>query len=170
MNDIELNIILYYADFLSMQDESIPVTDNCVYFFIHEAPINATYLTNGKIFYDEQNVYFQQSLKEYLTIRDKFGEEGVLSFINNICSLKAVGKVTGEHMLKYIHQYSQKRDRKLAYKVYDWFKSHIKYKMPIINEENGETEYAECSKYVAHQNVNAICERPKISSRDQMVN
>ena len=35
MNDIELNAILYYADFLSLKDVSQPVTDNCKYFFVH---------------------------------------------------------------------------------------------------------------------------------------
>lgn len=164
MNDVELNAILYYADFLSMQDRSIPVTDVCTYFFIHNSPIHSIYLTGGKIFYDEQDYYFQQSLKEYLIIRDKFGEDGVSSFIDNICSLKAVGKVNGEHMLKYIHQYSQKKDRKAAYRIYEQFKKQIKYKIPTINEENGEQEYIECSKYIAHQDASAICERPEISS------
>ena len=164
MNDLELNAILYYADFLSMQERSIPVTDNCVYFFVHNSPINSTYMVDGKLFYDEQDVYFQQSLQEYLIVRDKFGEDGVESFINKICSLSAVGKVNGEHMLKYIHQFSQKKDRKAAYKKYEQFKNNVKYKIQVINEENGEIEYKECSKYIAHQDASAICERPEISS------
>ena len=39
MNEIELNAILYYADLLSLKDISIPVTDNCKWFFIHNNPI-----------------------------------------------------------------------------------------------------------------------------------
>ena len=31
MNTIELNAILYYADYLSLRSISTPVTDNCKY-------------------------------------------------------------------------------------------------------------------------------------------
>lgn len=44
MSLIEDNMILYYADFLSLKDISIPVTDNCKYYYIHDNPINSAYL------------------------------------------------------------------------------------------------------------------------------
>lgn len=112
MNKIELNAILYYADFLSLKAVSHPVTDNCKYFFIHGAPINSAFILDLEPLYDEENAYFQQAKAEYTIIRDKFGEEGVESFIDDICSIKACGSVNAEQMLQCIHQYSNKRDRK----------------------------------------------------------
>jgi hypothetical protein len=44
MNNIELNAVLYYADFLSLKAINQPVTDNCKYFFIHGAPINSLFI------------------------------------------------------------------------------------------------------------------------------
>lgn len=53
--------------------------------------------------YDEENPYFQQAWQEYQIIRDKFGEDGVESFIEDICSIRACGSVDAERMLKCIH-------------------------------------------------------------------
>lgn len=58
MNDIELNAILYYADFLSLQAISVPVTDNCKYFYIHKVPINSCYILDLEPIFDENNTYF----------------------------------------------------------------------------------------------------------------
>jgi len=58
MNNIELNAILYYADFLSLKQLSYPVTDNCKYFFIHGVPMNSLYILDLKPNYDENNPYF----------------------------------------------------------------------------------------------------------------
>ena len=44
MNDIDINRILYYADFLSLKNEYKPITQNCKYFFVHGTPIHITYL------------------------------------------------------------------------------------------------------------------------------
>lgn len=46
MNTIELNAILYYADYLSLRTISKPVTDNCKYYFIHNTPINSAYIVD----------------------------------------------------------------------------------------------------------------------------
>ena len=109
MNDIELNAILYYADFLSLKDVSQPVTDNCKYFFVHGAPVNSLYIIDLEPIYDENNQYFQQAKGEYGMIKNKFGEEGVESFIEDVCSIRACGSVDAERMLKCIHQYSSKK-------------------------------------------------------------
>lgn len=99
MNNIELNAILYYADFLSMKAESWPVTDTCKYFFIHGAPINSAFIVDLEPMYDTDNRFYKQALIEYTTIRDKYGDEGVESFIDDICCIKACGSVDGNRML-----------------------------------------------------------------------
>lgn len=103
MNDIELNAVLYYADFLSLKETGHPVTDNCKYFFIYGAPINSLYILDMEPIYDTTNTYFKQAKTEYLLIRDKFGEDGVSAFVDDICSIKACGSVNAEQMLKCIH-------------------------------------------------------------------
>lgn len=55
MNRIELNAILYYADFLSLQSTNTHVTDNCKYFFVHETPINVSYLVDHEPIFDLSN-------------------------------------------------------------------------------------------------------------------
>lgn len=82
-------------------------------------------------------------------IRDKFGEEGVESFVDDICSIKACGSVNAESMLKCIHQYSTKKQRKTAFKeYYNWKDSQI-YTHITINED-GDPQETECSAYVYH--------------------
>ena len=58
MNQIELNAVLYYADFLSMKDVNHPVTDTCKYFLIHGVPINIAYILDMEPIYNEDNIYF----------------------------------------------------------------------------------------------------------------
>ena len=149
MNQIELNAILYYADFLSLKAKNQPVTDNCKYFFIHGAPINSAYILNLEPVYDEQNKYFQQARDEYLIIRNKFGEEGVESFIDDICCIKACGSVNAERMLQCIHQFSSKKDRKQAFSTYyDWKNKQV-YTHITINEDGDPLE-RQCTRYVYH--------------------
>lgn len=159
MNDIELNAILYYADYLSLQHTSQPVTDNCKYFFIHGAPINSLYILDMKPEYDEDNQYYKQALVEYNIIRDKFGEEGVSSFIDDICSIKACGSVDADRMLKCIHQYSNKYDRKQAFNAYkDWKKNKIYTRTTI--DENGKRIETQCTPYTYH--VERMLARPQM--------
>ena len=149
MNNIELNAVLYYADYLSLKAISQPVTDNCKYFFIHGMPINSAFILDLRPEYDENNKYLQQAKIEYEIIRDKFGDEGVESFIDEICSIKAAGSVNAEQMLKFIHFYSTKKERKQAFNAYyDWKKSKI-YTHIIINED-GDPQEKQCSSYVYH--------------------
>lgn len=153
MNDIELNALLYYADYLSIRDKSIPVTDTCNYFFVYGVPINSTFLLDMMPDYDQENKYFQQAKQEYEIIKNKFGDEGVTSFVDGICNLKSAGHVNGEMMLKCIHQYSQKAERQNALKTYNNWKKNKKYFHVTINE-NGDPEQTECTKYVAHAERN----------------
>lgn len=149
MNQIELNAILYYADFLSMKDISQPVTDNCKYFFIHGAPINSAYIVNLEPLYDENNKYFKQASDEYILIRNKFGEEGVESFIDDVCCIKACGSVDAERMLQCIHQFSNKKDRKHAFNTYYNWRNNQKY-THIITDNNGKPVEKQCTRYVYH--------------------
>lgn len=57
MNNIELNAILYYADFLSLKNTNHPVTDNCKYFFIHGCPVNSAFIVNLEPVYDINDPY-----------------------------------------------------------------------------------------------------------------
>ena len=121
MNTIELNAILYYADYLSRRTISKPVTDNCQYYFIHNTPINSAYIVDLTPFYDEDNLFYKQAKEEYNELKNKFGEAGVMSFLENISDLKACGTVGAKQMLKCIHRYSTTIDRKKAFsRYYRW--------------------------------------------------
>lgn len=149
INNIELNAILYYADFLSLKAVQHPVTDNCKYFFIHGVPINSLYILNLEPVYDENDEYFKQAKVEYEAIRDKFGEDGVESFIEDICSIRACGSVNAERMLQCIHQYSNKKERKQAIKNYNTWKNNQTYTHITINEDGDRIEKT-CTSYVYH--------------------
>lgn len=146
LNDVELNAILYYADYLSLQAISIPVTHTCKYFFIHNSPINAAYLTKAKNWYND-SIYFQKSLQAYELIRDKFDQDGVDSFIDSICNIQACGMVDGDRMLTYIHQFSDKKSRLLAFEKYHNYKQ--KFTHTTFNDD-GDKQITECSKYIYH--------------------
>ena len=161
LNQAELSAVLYYADFLSLKHRSFPVTDTCKYFFIHDTPINISFIVGNSPVYDLNDMFIQQSAAEYKMLKDKFGDPGVQSFINNICNLSASGSVNAVQMLKCIHQYSTKEQRNEAFKKYKNYKSGIKYTMPI-KDDNGDEIEIECSKYVAHVNVARGCEKTRI--------
>lgn len=111
MNDIELNAILYYADLLSLKETSIPVTDNCKWYFIHNMPMNGACIVNLMPTYDENNKYFIQAKEDYYRLKEKFLDDGVESIVGHICNLDALGCINAEQMLKCIHQYSSRRER-----------------------------------------------------------
>ena len=149
MNNIELNAILFYADFLSLKAISQPVTDNCKYFYVYGVPTNSAYILNLEPEFDADNQYFKQALAEYTIIKDKFGEEGVETFIDDICCIKACGMVDAERMLKCIHQYSSKKERKQAFETYSKWKKDQIYTHTTINED-GDPRRKECTAYVYH--------------------
>ena len=148
LNQIELNAILYYADILSLQYTDTPVTDNCKYFFVYGTPINASYLSNTEPFYEVDNKYLKQAYEEYNQIKDQYGDQGVLSFIESICNISVCGSVDAIRMLKCIHQYDEACERKAAVNHYNKWKKGLQYKLTTINED-GEPEEIECSEYIA---------------------
>lgn len=148
LNLIEQNAILYYADFLSLQKESIPVTDNCKYYYIHGTPINSAYIVDRKPFYNKENVYYKQSVEEYAKIRDKFGEDGVISFVDNLCNLSALGCINANQILKCIHQYSDKVTRNNAFNKLNKWKNNQVY-THLTKDEDGNLHRVKCSRYVA---------------------
>lgn len=149
INYIELNAILYYADFLSIQEVNHPITDTCKYFFINGAPINASFIAETEPFYNEDNEYFKQSKNTYLLLRNKFGEDGVMSFIDDVCSLRACGCVGGIDMLRCARQYDSKFEKKLALKDYNNWVNSLKY-THLTQEEDGKFKRVACSKHIAH--------------------
>lgn len=149
LDPVERNAILYYADFLSLECCHVPVTDNCKYYFIHGMPVNSAYLVDVEPDYDPQNKYIIQSYNEYQIIKDKFGEEGIKSFIGDICMIRARGCVGPVQMLGQIHLHSTKPERAFAFQQY--YKSLRKRKYThIILNEHGEPRKHKCSKYVLH--------------------
>lgn len=157
INQAELSTILYYADFLSLKHSSTTVTDSCKYFFIHGIPMNICFIAGVEPQFDWDNTYLQKSLSEYTILRDKFGDDGVMSFINNICNLGVAGSVNAIQMLKYIHYYSNREQRNAAFKKYKEYKKNYIYKMKSKDEDDKDIEI-ECSKYVAHVNTKKYTE------------
>ena len=77
-------------------------------------------------------------------LEDKYEEDGALSFIDDICSLKACGAVDAEQMLKCIHQYSTKYERKMAFNAYRNWKKEQVYTHITLNED-GNPQRTECT-------------------------
>lgn len=150
MNIVERNIILYYADYLSLVDISSPVTDNCKYYFIYDFPLNATYLVDSQPFFDVNNKYYTQAFEEYNQIKDKFGDDGIQQFLAKICNVQALGCINAEQMLKCIHQFSTRKERKIAFSDYCKWKASKIYTHIEFNDD-GEPIRKECTEYVAHQ-------------------
>ena len=149
MTHAELNAILYYADFLSLQNESHPVTDNCKYFFVHGYPINSAYIVNLEPEFDENNQYLQQAIQEFQAIQEKYDEDAAMSFVDDICCIKACGSVDAERMLKCIHQFSTKYERKMAFNTYNQWRKEQAYNHITFNEDGRPIETS-CTRFVKH--------------------
>lgn len=154
MNDFEISAILYYADFLSLQYSNKPCTESCKYFFIHGIPMNIAYIVDQQPVYDVDNQWFQKSLKEYSMLKHKYGEDGVKSFLKNLCNLGVSGAVNATQMMKYIHRYDEKHERDNAFRLFKLNRSKKKYVHKTTNED-GEITWQQCSKYVAHAERNS---------------
>lgn len=149
LNNIELNCILYYADYLSLKHTGLPVTDNCKYYFIYGFPINCSYIVDLEPFYDEDNEYYKQSASEYNTIRDKFGDDGISSFLGDLCSLSAIGCVSGVDMLKCINRFNTRSEKKNAINKYNKYMNSLTYSHDTKDDEM-KTIRENCSKHIAH--------------------
>lgn len=149
LNNIEYNAILYYADFLSIKDRYIPITDTCKYFFIHDTPINAAYIAGVEPEFDKSSPYYLQAMAEYLTLRDKFGEDGASSFIEKIANLGVAGCVDAIYMLKCCLFYENRSTRRAAWRKYYLWRNNQKYYHTIKNDD-GDPERRECTKYIKH--------------------
>ena len=158
LNNIELNAVLFYADVLSLEAISIPVTDTCKYFYIHNTPMNIASIAGNILQIDVSNQYYKEALDTYLILRDKYGEDGVQTFIDKICAIGVCGMVDGERMLKCIHQYDDKSEKKAAYKRYQDWLDNKHYKTTIIDDD-GDPQEIECSAEIWHytQKNNGCC-------------
>ena len=146
MNQFEMSAVLYYADFLSLQYQSKPCTQQCKYFFVHGVPINIAYIVEQDPVYDIDNQWFQKSLKEYSMLKHKFGEDGAMSFIKNLCNLGVAGSVNATQMMKYIHRYDDKQERDKAFRAFKFNRSKMKY-THLTRNDDGEIIEEECTKY-----------------------
>lgn len=149
MNKIELNAILFFADYLSLKEESIPVTQPCKYFFVHSCPINSAFIADVLPDVDVSNKYYKRAAYQYTLIKNKFGEDGVKSFIDGLCNIQSAGMIDAERMLKYIHRYSTKSERKQALKTYENYVDCLTYFHDTINEQ-GDPQRTQCTRYVEH--------------------
>lgn len=149
INQIEYNAILFYADVLSLQERSIPVTDSCKYFYVYGVPMHILSICGYKVNLSVYNKYFKQSYKTYIILRDKYGEEGIKTFIDNICAISLCGMLDAERILKCIHQYDDKSSLTYALNKYYRWKSKQSYTHTILDDEDRKRE-SECTKYIKH--------------------
>ena len=154
MNQFEMSAILYYADFLSLQYSNKPCTESCKYFFVHGVPMNIAYIVDQEPVYDVDDQWFQKSLKEYSMLKHKFGDDGAISFLKNLCNLGSAGSVNATQMMKYIHRYDEKQERDKAFRLFKLNRSKKKY-THLTRNEDGDITQEECSKYVAHAERNS---------------
>ena len=161
MNEAELSAILYYADLLSMKSTSHPITNNCKYFFVHKTPMHISFIVNQLPQFDKEDQYFQQSLNEYRMLTDKYGNDGAMSFINNLCNLGVAGSVNGLQMLKYIHRYTDKYNKYKAFKEYGQYIKNQKYTFQSRNDD-GELETRSCTKYIANDQISRLTKGSKL--------
>lgn len=161
MNEAELSAILYYADLLSMKSTSHPITNNCKYFFVHKTPMHISFIVNQLPQFDKEDQYFQQSLNEYRMLTDKYGNDGAMSFINNLCNLGVAGSVNGLQMLKYIHRYTDKYNKYKAFKEYGQYIKNKKYTFQSRNDD-GELETRPCTKYIANDQISRLTKGSKL--------
>lgn len=116
---------------------------------MHKQPLNCAFIAGYEPFYDETNPYFVQAKKELEQLEEYSNEDDMMSFVNDIGMLQAGGMCDGERLLKYIHQYSDKRERKAAIKKYEEHMLNLKY-TKTITDENGNPQETSCTKYYAH--------------------
>lgn len=161
MNEAELSAILYYADLLSMKSTSHPITNNCKYFFVHKTPMHISFIVNQLPQFDKEDQYFQQSLNEYRMLTDKYGNDGAMSFINNLCNLGVAGSVNGLQMLKYIHRYTDNYNKYKAFKEYKQYIKDQKYTFQSKNDD-GELETRPCTKYIANDQISRLTKGSKL--------
>lgn len=161
MNEAELSAILYYADLLSMKSTSHPITNNCKYFFVHKTPMHISFIVNQLPQFNKEDQYFQQSLNEYRMLTDKYGNNGAMSFINNLCNLGVAGSVNGLQMLKYIHRYTDKYNKYKAFKEYGQYIKNQKYTFQSRNDD-GELETRPCTKYIANDQISRLTKGSKL--------
>lgn len=149
MNIVEQNMILYYADFLSLKSVSKPVTDNCKYYFVHGVPMNSAYLVDLQPEFNESDKYYLQAYTECIQIQNKFGNDGLASFLEDICMLRARGCVNANQMLKYIHLFSTPEERRQAFRLYGKWVKNNKHKHYVRDDDGNSVEQV-CSMYVSH--------------------
>lgn len=156
INQIEYNAILFYSDVLSLEERSIPITFPCKYFYIYNTPMHIDSICGYEVKVGLNNKYFKKAYKTYIILRDKYGEEGIKTFIDNICSISLCGMLDGERMLKCIRQYDDKQSKTNSINKYHRWQSKQTFTHTILDDEDRERE-VECTKYIKHYETK-VCE------------
>lgn len=148
---MNLNAVLFYADYLSLHDLYTPITDTCKYYIIFGMPINAAYIQGSGPIYNKESKYFKQSVDELQKIYKKTGPEGVISFLQNICNVFALGNIDGIKMLNCMFYYENKKIKNISRSTYTKYMKSIRYKH-VVEEDGVETAISN-TKYVEHANI-----------------
>lgn len=148
---MNLNAVLFYADYLSLHDLYIPITDTCKYYIIFGMPINAAYIHGSGPIYNKESKYFKQSVDELQKIYKRTGPEGVISFLQNMCNVFALGNIDGIRMLNCMFYYENKKIKNISRSTYTKYMKNIRYKHVV--EEDGVETVINNTKYVEHANI-----------------
>lgn len=153
MNNIQdlyfQSYVLFYADYLSLRDTYIPITDNCKYYYILGMPINVTRLVGYEPVYNKESKYYIQAYQELDQIRNNAGLEALSTFIRDLCNVFALGCINGEQMLKCILCYDNSKVRKKAINKYKQHMKDIQH-THVVKNDDGDDISEPCSKYVHH--------------------
>ena len=87
-------------------------------------------------------------------LKHKFGDDGAISFLKNLCNLGSAGSVNATQMMKYIHRYDEEQERDKAFRLFKLNRSKKKY-THLTRNDDGDITQEECSKYVAHAERNS---------------
>lgn len=148
MNDIDINRILYYADFLSLKNEYKPITQNCKYFFVHGTPIHITYLAGYQPEIDMNNQYFKQAYTEYRRLQLALDDQAANSFIDDICYIRASGIADAETMFYFANVFSSGKHKQEARKKFEEWKEQQKCTHDVLDDETGKLINRECTIYI----------------------
>lgn len=148
---MNLNAVLFYADYLSLHDLYIPVTDTCKYYIIFGVPINAAFIHGSGPIYDKESKYFKQSADELQKIYKKTGPEGVISFLQNMCNVFSLGNIDGIGMLNCIFYYESRKIKNISRSTYTKYMKSLQYEHQL--EEDGIITTTTNTKYVEHANI-----------------
>lgn len=88
-------------------------------------------------------------MEELDAIHKKYGKDGVMSYIDDICYIRACGAVDAETMLNYSLRWAAPETKKRARTEYNQYLQDQHYYI-TITDEDGLPKQIECTRYVAY--------------------